>query len=171
MGIWFALCSADRVRADGMLAHPAFGLVLSFVALAIIPLTVYKYVVHEAWSWHYLVNPKNVPGLAIALVLVVHAGAVIGGFCLGGHLIRGGRQRVAVYVIAGLGGLLLLFGGVLHSRLANYGSYPEFHSGNAIGLLQVKLGYVLFVLVMGLGAAAGSVSVFLARDSRRVRTR
>jgi hypothetical protein len=59
---------------------------------------------------------------------------------------------------------------VLSGRLTEYGSYKAFAEGNTAGLMEVKLGYVLIALLVGMGSAAAYVSVELVRDSLRVRS-
>ena len=56
-------------------------------------------------------------------------------------------------------------------RLLHYGSYGDFRRGILLDLRDVKLGYVLIALILGLGASSAFVALELFRDSRRVRTR
>lgn len=171
LGLAFAMCARDRVKADGPFAAPAFPLVGIFIGVVLMPIALYLYLAHPAWSWMYLVDPKGVPGLAIVPLLAAHAGAVVAGWYLGARLIRTGRDRVALYAIAGGAVVLLVASAIGWARIGAYGSYREFHGGQALDLWDVKLGYVLIGLVLGIGAAAGYVGLELVRDSRRVRTR
>lgn len=159
------------MRADGLFAAPAFPLVAIFIAVVLTPIALYLYLAHPAWSWMYLVDPADVPGLAIVPLLVLHGGLVVAGWYLGGRLIRTGREKQARYGLLGAGLVVLLLSAIGWGRIGHYGSYRDFHGGRAIDLFDVKLGYVLVGLALGIGAAAGYVALELARDSRRVRTR
>jgi len=159
------------VRADGLFAAPAFPLVAIFIAIVLTPIALYLYLAHPSWSWMYLVDPADVPGLAIVPLLVLHGGLVVAGWYLGGRLIRTGREKQARYGLLGAGLVVLLLSAIGWGRIGHYGSYRDFHGGRAIDLFDVKLGYVLVGLALGIGAAAGYVALELARDSRRVRTR
>ena len=165
------MCARDRLRVDGAFATPAFPLVLIFTGVIVLPVTLYLYLVHTAWSWLYLVDPNDVPGLAIVPVLFAHTAAVIGGWYGGARLLRADRQKIALYLIAGGGLLVLIVTLVAWGRLARYGSYDEFQQGRASTLMAVKLGYVLVPLFLGIAGAALFVATELVRDSRRVRAR
>ena len=159
------------MRADGVFAAPAFPLVAIFIAIVLTPIALYLYLAHPAWSWMYLVDPGDVPGLAIVPLLVLHGGFLVGGWYLGGRLIRTGREKQARYGLLGSALVVLVLTAIGWGRIGAYGSYRDFHDGRAIDLFDVKLGYVLVGLAIGIGAAAGYVALELTRDSRRVRTR
>lgn len=159
------------MRADGLFAAPAFPLVAIFIAVVLTPISLYLYLAHPAWSWMYLVDPDGVPGLAIVPLLVLHGGAVVAGWYLGARLIRTGRDKQARYGLLGAGLVVLLAAAIGWGRLGHYGSYGDFHGGRALDIFDVKLGYVLIGLALGIGSAASYVALELARDSRRVRTR
>ena len=171
LGGVFALCAQDRIRAGGMFASPSFLLVLIFVVFGVLPATLYVYLVHSAWAWMFVVDPESVPRLILVPVLVLAGGSVVGGWCVGAELIRRGKEKIAKYAVGGMFGFTLVLVVFCLPRLALAGTYAEFWEGNALGLQQVKLGYVLLVLALGLGSAAGYIGVALARDSTRVRSR
>ncbi len=171
LGLGFAVCARDRLRVDGTFATPAFPLVLTFTGMIVLPVTLYLYLAHTAWSWLYLVDPDHVPALAIVPVLVFHTAAVIGGWYAGARLLRTDRHKIALYIIGGGGALVLLMTALLWGRLGRYGSYEEFMAGRASALMAVKLGYVLVPVILGIGGAATFVAMELVRDSRRVRAR
>ncbi len=171
LGLVFALCARDRVRADGPFAAPAFLLVLTFVGLVLLPAGLYLYVAHPAWTWMYLVDPADVPSLAVVPMLALHGGALVGGYYAGGRLVRADRQKALLYALAGGGVVLALIVLLLRERLFSYGTYLDWQRNTALDLMDVKLGYVLIALIPGIGAAAGFVAQELFRDSRRVRTR
>jgi hypothetical protein len=56
-------------------------------------------------------------------------------------------------------------------RLSRYGSYDDFADGRALPIMDVKLGYVLVALVLGVAIAAFFAGFEIAQDSRRVRSR
>jgi hypothetical protein len=160
------------VRADGPFASPAFVLVLGFAAVVVLPMTLYFFWVHPAWSWMYLVDPDKVPSLAVVPVAVTHIGAVVGGWYLGARLLRADKRTAALWVAGGGGGLLLLAAILLGGRIGHYGSYARHSAGEELrGLMDVKLGWALIVVFLAFAVAAGYVALELSRDSRRVRTR
>lgn len=171
LGLVFALCARDRVRADGPFASPPFVLVLTFMGLVLLPAGLYLYVAHPAWTWMYLVDPEDVPSLAVVPMLAIHGGALIGGYYAGGRLIRADRKNVLLYALAGGWVMFTLTALLLRERLFSYGTYLDWQRNTALDLMDVKLGYVLIALILGIGAAAGFIALELFRDSRRVRTR
>jgi hypothetical protein len=171
LGVAFAQCARERVRADGPFAAPAFLLVLSFVGVVLLPVTLYLYVAHADWTWMYMVDPADVPGLALVPILVLHGGAVVGGWYLGTTLLRAGKQQVVWGLLGGGGVTVVALVFALRDRLFTYGTHRDFHAGTALDLMDVKLGYVLIALFIGVGGSAGFVAFELYRDSRRVRAR
>lgn len=159
------------MRSDGPFVSPAFTLVLIFTGIVVLPTTLYFYVAHEAWTWLYLIDPADVPDLAVVPVLVAHGGFLIGGWYLGARLLRQDKRRVAVGIALGCLVMWLILVLVAWGRLSRYGSYAEFHDGQALGLMSVKLGYVLIPLLLGVGVSAGYIALELLRDSRRVQAR
>jgi hypothetical protein len=165
------LCARERVRADGPFASPAFPLVLVFLGLIALPTALYLYWAHPAWSWLYLLDPALVPTIMVVPMLVAQGGALLGAWVVGTALLRADRDRVLFGALAGASVALVALGLLLSDRLGAYGSYEVFMAGVAVGLLEVKLGYVLIAILLGLGAAAAFVAVELLRDGRRVRLR
>jgi hypothetical protein len=159
------------VRADGPFAAPAFPLVVIFIAIVLTPIALYLYLAHPDWSWMYLIDPADVPGLAIVPLLVLHGGFVVVGWYVGARLIRTSRDRVALYALAGAALVVVLLVLIAWGRIGRYSSYDDFHAGRSLKILEVKLGYVLVGLALGIAAAAAYVCLELSRDSRRVRTR
>jgi hypothetical protein len=159
------------VRADGPFASPAFPLVLMFFGLIAMPTSLYLYWAHPAWSWLYLLDPRHVPAIMAVPVVVVQLGTLIGAWLLGAALIRADKDRMLLVGLVGMVAVLVALGMLLSERIGAYGSYQVFAAHVAVGLLEVKLGYVLIAVLLGLGAAAGFVAVELLRDSRRARMR
>ena len=86
-------------------------------------------------------------------------------------VLRADKRNMVGYFAIGTGLLFLIVAAVMSNRLGSYGSYGDFQDGNTFGVLEVKLGYVLMTLAIGVGVAAAFVALELARDSRRVRAR
>ncbi len=160
------------MRADGPFASPAFVLVLGFACVVVVPMTLYFHWAHSAWGWLYLVDPAKVPALAVVPVAVAHGGAVIGGWYLGARLLRADRRGAVRGMAAAGAGILLLAAILLGGRLGRYGSYADHDAGEPLrGLMEVKLGWALIVVLLGFATAATYVWLELQRDSRRVRAR
>lgn len=159
------------MRADGPFAAPAFLLVLSFCGVVMVPVVLYLYLAHPAWLWMYWIDPADVPSLAVVPVVAATAGALIGGYYLGARLVRADRARAARYAAIGAGVAAGAVAIAARDRLLHYGSFRDYRDGVALDLMDVKLGYVLVVVALGVGAAAVYVGLELFRDSRRVRAR
>ncbi|MEM9488998.1 MAG: hypothetical protein AAGC55_07635 [Myxococcota bacterium] len=167
----FVLCARERIRVDGIFPLPAFLLVLIFIGAAAMPISIYLFSVHPAWSWMYLIDPHRVSDLLVVVVVLMQCGIVVAGWYLGAYLLQNSKKHAIFYAIAGSGAVLVLAMLIFAGRLGSYGTYQEFGLGETEGLMEVKLGYILIALVLGLGAAAGFVALELIRNARRVRTR
>jgi hypothetical protein len=167
----FAVAARDRIRADGPFAQPAFTVVMLFTGVIIAPFTLYLYVAHAAWTWMYLLDPDKVPSLTLIPLLVLHGGMVVVGWYIGGRLVRASKSRVALYAAAATLLLLLLLVFPLWGRLGIYGTYDEYRERLALPLMEVKLGYVLVALMLGVAVAGAFAGLELLRDSRRVKSR
>lgn len=157
----------ERIRIDGPFAPPAFRLVTIFALVILVPMALYLYLAHSTWMWMYAVDPATVPSLLFFPLLVAHGGALIVGWLIGARLVVVRRTKTAAYALIGGGVALAVATLVLWSRLGHYGTREEFEGGRALGLMEVKLGYVLITMILGLAAAATLVALQLARDSRR----
>jgi hypothetical protein len=171
LGLIFALCARERLRADGPAASPSFLLVAMYTGFLVVPITFYLYAVHPAWSWMYWVDPDKVPALLLVPIVVGHAAVLLGSFYGGGLLIRADRRPFLMYGAAASGAVAVVGVLVFRGRLGTYASYAGWKHGAGRPLLDVKLGYVLIALVLALGAAGTFVMLELVRDSRRARSR
>jgi hypothetical protein len=171
LGLAFAVVARDRIRADGPFAQPSFSVVLLFAGIILAPFTLYLYAAHGAWTWMYLVDPRRVPSLALIPLLVLHAGALVVGWYVGCRLVRANRAKQALYAAGGGAAAIALLVLVLWGRLGYYGTYGEWADERALPIMDVKLGYVLIALVLGVAMAAVLTALELARDSRRVKSR
>lgn len=146
-------------------------MLLMFLGVIALPTALYLYWAHPAWSWLYLLDPALVPTIMVVPVLVVQGGALLGAWLVGAALTRAERDRVLIGALAGATVVLVALGLLLSDRVGSYGSFEVFSAGRAVGLLEVKLGYALIAILLGLGAAAAFVAVELLRDGRRARLR
>ena len=169
--MFFGWCARDRLRNDGPWSQPAISLVLLFLAMIVAPCTFYFYLAHSDWSWLYLVDSARVPRLAVITVLAAQAGALVGGYYGACKLVKAGKDVALRLALPGYACVVLILMLVFRARLTHYGTYAQFHGGRALPILDVKLGYVLIAVLIGVGAAAGVVAYELLRDSRRAAAR
>jgi len=170
-GLAFALAGRDRIKGDGPFAPPAFLLVLIHVGLVTAPVTLYFYAAHADWSWLYLVDPDDVPGLAIVPLVVAHALVIVGGWYLGSWLVRHDRVRFIWYVMGSAVIAFVIGFALAFTRLSTATSYAGYLAGAHGGLMSVELGWALLVSVAATAVATGYVVIEMMRDSRRVRSR
>jgi hypothetical protein len=171
LGLLFALCARERVRADGPWSQPAISIVALFISMILAPCAIYFYLAHPAWSWLYVVNPARVPRIAVVTIVAAYGASVIGGYYGGAQLIRTARERIALYALGGGGAFLALLAFLLRHRLLRYASYDDFHANHSRSLGAVKLGYVLIAVVLGVIASTIFVTWELRRDGRRAAAR
>lgn len=136
-----------------------------------VPLVIYMYTAHPAWSWLYLVDPASIPGVTIVALLVLHAGAIFGAWYLSAWLIQTRRSAAVMYGALASGVAALGLAIVCAGRLTAYGSYQAYAAGTTTPLMETKLGYVLIAVIAGMATAYGLVAFELLRDSRRLRNR
>jgi hypothetical protein len=171
LGLAFALCARERLRADGPWSQPAITLVGLYVAIVVVPRTLYLFLVHPDWSWLYLFDASRVPRLAVVSAVAVSASAVVGGYAGGARLIREGQLRIALGVLGGGAAVLLILLAVAGGRIGRSGTYEAFQQGAALPLGSAKLGYALAAISVGMFAAAALVARELRRDGRRAAAR
>ncbi len=159
------------MRVDGPWSQPSISLVLLFGAMILAPCAIYFYLAHSDWSWLYLIDSAKVPRLALITVLAAQAGALVGGYYGAARLVRSGKEPILRVALPAVAALLLLLLLVLRRRITHYGTYEQFQSGHALPILDVKLGYVLIAVLIGVGAAAAVVAYELYRDGRRAAAR
>ncbi len=142
-----------------------------FSTLFVGPVTLYLYAAHPSWSWMYLVDPESVPSLSVLPVIAGQTVAVLLGWYVGSMLVRSGKERALVYGTAGTSVLTIVLLILGASRLGAYGSYSDYRNGEALDLMEVKLGYVLVAIGLGGTAIVVFLVLELLRDSRRVRAK
>ena len=159
------------MRADGPFAAPAFPLVAMHAAAVVAPIALYFYAVHPAWSWMYWVDPEKLGGVAVLPLMVGHAALVIGAWYVAATLIRRGFQTAVLYsgAVISLALLVLVVAGI--RRLGTAADYVGWQVQRGTSLFNVQLGWAFVVSLLALFGSAIYVSIELARDGRRVRSR
>lgn len=171
LGLAFALAARGRIRVDGTYASPAFAVTLAHVGLVVVPLAFYFYLVHPDWTWLYWIDPGGIPTLAVVPLVAAHGGLVIAGWHLGAQLVRRDRQRLAVWIVTGIGVALVVGSAIALPRLSAATSYAGYHHGQKKGLMSVELGWAVLVSLLAAAVTAGYTAFELSRDSRRARSR
>lgn len=150
---------------------PAFGFVAAFALVLLAPSALYLSWVHPGWSWMYFFDPSSMVAALGGAWAVFLSTALFLGWVIGGKCVQTSKPGWAAFPLAlGFGGIGVCFA-LLHGRFGVYASYAAYAQGGGIGLMEVKLGYVLVVLALALGATSAHVALALARDARRVRAR
>jgi len=168
LGGVLAWCAAPRIRAEGTWAQPSITLVALLAAIVLCPVTAYLYLAHPDWSWLYLVDARRMPRLFVVPVAAAAAAALVGGYYGAARLLGGGIARRQMLILLGVAGLVVALALlVARARLFHYGSYLDYHAGRAAALFQVKLGFVLVALLVGVTAASLYTAWELLRDARR----
>lgn len=171
LGLFFAFCGRDRIRADGIFAMPAFGFASAVALVLLAPGATYLSATHPDWSWMYFFEPS---AMALPLALAWAALAVVAlvlGWSVGAKFVRAGHTRwIALPLGAGVLALAIAVF-ALAGRLTAYATYDGFHAGVSAGLMDVKLGYALVIVALATAASSARAALDLARDSRRVRAR
>src|SRR5215470_2384327 len=174
LGGFFAFCARARIRQAGPWAQPSLTLVGTFVAILLVPATAYLYLAHPDWAWLYLVDPEHVPRLVVVPIVAMSAAAVGAGYWGAARmlaLVPGGARRALPGALAGVAALVLLLRFLARGRLLHVGTTGDFRGGRALPIFDVKLGYALIAVVVGLASAAAFVAWELARDGRRAQMR
>ena len=152
--------------------QPPLALVGTFVAILLWPTTAYLYLAHPDWSWLYLVDTDHVPRLVVVPLVAAATAAVGVGYWGAARLLAVVADRRALpAALAGLGAIVLLLAFLARERLLHDGSYGEYHAGRALPLFDVKLGYALVAVAVGVIGAAAFVAWELSQDGRRAQSR
>lgn len=127
-GVLTALVARAELRSSPASAFmlPAFAAYLTFVALVLIPGSVYLYVFHGDWYLLYLVDTQRVPSALVVLGAALIAALGAAGYLLGAVCIRAQRDALAgvvagVVVSLAVGSVVLM-----RPRLAVVGSFAQF---------------------------------------------
>ena len=132
-------------------------------------MTAYLYIGHPDWSVHYLTDASKLPIYALAGVIGAEAVSLLLTWYIGALFMQK-EKRFLTGILLALTSAGMIAGTVmLVGRLSVYGSYRAYTENLTVGLMQVKLGYVLVAWLVGTAAAAAFVCLELHRDSRRAR--
>jgi hypothetical protein len=145
-----------RVSPRPALLTRSFAAYLVFIAMLVIPISVYFYVFHGDWFLLYLVDVRRVPS-AVALVGFV-AEALVGalGFATASALVRSQREVVAGVILVAtlLAGAVVLV--LALDRLSVVGSFAQYRGGFGLSpYLSGPLfqGTIAMTLLMAIGLA------------------
>jgi len=130
------------------------------------------YLAHPDWAWLYLVDSERVPRLVVVPIVAMSAAAVGAGYWGAARMLAlVGDRRALPGALAGVAALVCLLGFLARGRLLHVGTTGDFRDGRALPIFDVKLGYALIAVVVGLASAAAFVAWELARDGRRAQSR
>ena len=130
-----------------------------YVGFIAAPATLYRNWVYPEWSWLYLFDSGDVPGLALVPVIAASGGILIGGWWVGARILRSDRSKVLLGALGGGGLLLLLFMSLASGRVFAPLGTDKFVT---IALLTVTIGEL---------AAAAYVGWELWKDGKRALAR
>lgn len=172
LGGFFAWCAAARLRADGVWAQPAVLLAAMYGAIVLAPATIYLTLAHPDWSWLYLFSATRLPSLAAIPAAATALAALLGGWVIVGRMVILGLERKKITIGLGIG-LAVVMALVIAARrrLFAWGTTADYDAGRALGIFEVKLGYVLVALGIGAVAAATFVGWELWRDAQKASRR
>jgi hypothetical protein len=144
--------------------------VLSFEAIIFWPVTLYFILVHPAWAWMYLVDPRRLPVGMSALVLVADVAALVGGYLAGWALLRAQKERILLGALGVFGVAVIVFAVMCRGRLMHDGSFAEYHAGHALSLAEGKIGWALAATSAGTAVAVALVGFTLWEQGKRSRS-
>lgn len=156
MGLAAALAGAHELRLSprhALLTSSFFALV-SFLALVLVPVSVYFYVFHGDWFLLYFVDVRHVPSALALIGFVMQALLGVLGFSVGATLVR--SQHV-VWIFGGLAACAVAAIAVVPlclDRLRVVGTYAQFRGGFGLApyggaLFQGTLAMGLLLLLGG----------------------
>lgn len=135
-----------------------------------VPMTAYLYIGHPDWSVHYFTDSKGLPVYALPAMLVAGAACMLLAWNVGSRFMQIEKRFLAGGWLLVTAVALIICVTATFGRLAVYGSYLAYAENLTLGIMDVKLGYVLVAWVVGTAAAASFVCHELHRDARRARS-
>ena len=131
MGLAAALAGSHELRVSPRhaLLTSSFLSLAGFVALLVVPASVYFYVFHGNWFMLYLVDVRHIPSALALIGFVFEALLGVIGFSLGASLVRNQHPPWAVgaLVISVIGAVSVLL--VCPERLRVVGTYGQYRGG------------------------------------------
>jgi hypothetical protein len=143
-----------RMSIRPVLLTNSFFVFLIFLALVLVPTSIYFYFFHGDWFLLYLINVRRIPSVLALIIFLLEAGIGVFGFAIGAILARGQQRTVAtvLIVISVVASITVIF--VCPERLAVVGSYAQYHGD--FGLVAYRSSSVIAgSIVMGTGLIAG----------------
>src|SRR4029079_19719176 len=113
------------------------------------------------WSWMYFVDARYLPSGISILVLLAYVATLLGGYLGGWALLRAGKLRALLGVIAGRALFMLVFVSVCRGRLLSSGTFAEYHAGHSPNASESKLAWALVVTAIGTAIAIVVVGLAL----------
>jgi hypothetical protein len=170
VGLVFAACARAQFAQGASPWGRELIAVLSFEAIIVWPVALYYSVVHPAWSWMYLIDPRRLPWGISALVLLGYAATLLGGYLGGWALLRARREKILYGVIGAVGLILVVVLILARRRIGHAGTYQDYHAGHALNLGEGKLGWALAATSTGMAVAIVLVGFTLWEQGKRSRS-
>jgi hypothetical protein len=152
---WIAAPEISRDDGPIALSRP-FAVVLAFALLVWLPVVGYFVAFHGDWAYLYAVPSQRVPSAIDMALVLLAAGAVVGGFCLAAPTVRKRRfgPVIALLVVPGAVSVAALI--VAARRLAVSGTFAQFHGDfgtEPIAASTLGRGVLFMGVVLALGIA------------------
>jgi hypothetical protein len=98
-----------------------------FIALVLVPASVYFYVFHGDWFLLYSINVQKIPSAIALVVFLLEAGVGFFGFMIGSILARGQQLSAGYMLIAAsvLASITVVF--IFADRLSVVGTFAQYH--------------------------------------------
>jgi hypothetical protein len=168
VGLVFAACARQQFTGGSAPWGRELAAVMSFEAIVLWPVALYYYLVYPDWSWMYFVDARRLPSGISILVLLSYVATLLGGYLGGWALLRAGKQRILLGVLAGLTLALAIFVIVCRVRLFSSGSFADFQAARP-AVLDGKLSWALVVTALGMAISIVVVGWALWEQGKRPR--
>jgi hypothetical protein len=169
VGLLFSACARQQFSGGAAPWGRELAAVLSFEALILWPVALYFYLVYPDWSWMYFVDPKKLPWGISVLVMLGYVATLLAGYLGGWAILRARKPRILYGVLGGVALVLLVFAILCRGRLANNGTFAEYHAGTALSAGEGKLVWALGVTSLGVAGAIALVGFTLWEQGKRFR--
>jgi hypothetical protein len=166
MGI-VLVCSNEVKNAEKPVLNRYFTGTLLFQTLFYIPIGIYLYYFHTAWSWMYFLNPSQHSPASMKLLgliaILCYMLALIIGFQWGQFLVRRDKGRLALRILVIALVVLGIFSLLTLHRLFYIGDYSSWQNDLAVFLMKHRVGYINIVMA----AAGGAALYFMISNFKR----
>lgn len=130
-GLLFGLAGRGEVANAPSLARTrAFRWGLAYLHVGVIAISAALYVIEPAWMWMYWVDPSELPIVVVILSFLVYELCYVAGFAIA-------RELESIRRNATWGLVAIMFPAITAAeiatrvRLFHFGTFEEFHAGNA----------------------------------------